>query len=282
VYIIDRAVSLGSHMRPLCTEPSAYELFPVNEAAWESGDFSLTIQTSVSGPGSDPQSPYGRLCQAALLIGKMFRYSARAETRKLKGEPRDFADVLNLTETAKALSSYVTAELRAEPSLYFSMLPSRAFAASVVMKVVCACNSDSAPSIMTDQLWNEEDLSMQMAAMENLKKTLEYIRDSCLELYTYVSREEEMVKTSPLVMDAIYTAATVFSWTSRENGDGLLNPNLDITKKCLGRLSTRWRLGSEYLKALEHHELTKIMDHDSVRRRHAQTEMLVVDMNTML
>lgn len=55
-------------------------------------------------------------------------------------------------------------------------------------------------------------------------------------------------KFSPLCLDAIYCGMSTFGWLWRENGDPEMKHGLDITRRCLEKLGTRWRLASEYLE----------------------------------
>lgn len=59
----------------------------------------------------------------------------------------------------------------------------------------------------------------------------------------------EMVgKFSPLCLDAIYCGMSTFGWLWRESGDIEMKQGLDITRRCLERLGTRWKLADEYLE----------------------------------
>ncbi|KAI0473989.1 hypothetical protein GGR56DRAFT_676430 [Xylariaceae sp. FL0804] len=147
VYVLDRIVSVGSQKRPLCGEPSPHEILPVEDKAWEaSGDAAagglppmVQQQRTVSSPGSEPQSPFGRLCQAALLLGKMLRHAQRAEIRRLAvpREPTDPAEVAGLAATAHRLGACLRAEAQARgPAAYFALVAARCLAFSALFKVL--------------------------------------------------------------------------------------------------------------------------------------------------
>lgn len=64
-----------------------------------------------------------------------------------------------------------------------------------------------------------------------------------------ISVSLEMVgRFSPLCLDAIYCGMSTFGWLWRESGDPEMKQGLDITRRCLERLGTRWRLADEYLE----------------------------------
>lgn len=61
--------------------------------------------------------------------------------------------------------------------------------------------------------------------------------------------EAEMVaKFSSLCLDVIYCGMSTFGWLWRESGDPEMKEGLDVTRQCLERIGTRWRLASEYVK----------------------------------
>ncbi|KAI1075032.1 fungal-specific transcription factor domain-containing protein [Whalleya microplaca] len=273
VYVMDRLVSIGSQKRPLCGEPSPNEILPVDDDAWDTGDMSSVIQSTVSSPRTQSQSSFGRLCQAALVVGKMLRHSQRAEIRKLNGERSDYNEVANVTETAHGLGTCLQSDLAAQPSAYFSLIGARCLTFSAIIKVLGAYGADglAGPLGVRDQLWTDDDLSMQMAAADGLKKTAAHVRDFAADLFAYTTLDEDLVKTPPFVLDAIYAAAATFAATWKQSADPVAETSLETIKKCLVRLGGRWRLGREYLKLLEHHEMNAMMGQPYGRPRSALT-----------
>lgn len=61
-------------------------------------------------------------------------------------------------------------------------------------------------------------------------------------------RADMVAKISPLCLDMIYCAMSTFGWLWRESGDPEMKEGLEITRRCLERISTRWRLADEYLE----------------------------------
>lgn len=261
---MDKLVSLGSRKRPLYNEASPNEVFPVDDEAWELGDISESIQGTVSSPYTEQQSTFGRLCQGALLASRMLDHSKRLETIRLNCERFSYPEVVSLTEAAHELSTSIQAEIAARPTAYFSLIPAQCLAYSAVMKVLSIYTAEApddsigVPS-MEGRAWTGDDVSLQMTCIESRKAMSEQIHDFAKDLLSFISCDGQMVKTSPFVLDAVYSAATVFLAAWKDGGDQSAEESFATTKKLLVRLSGRWRLGAEYLKALDHHEMNAMI-----------------------
>ncbi|KAH9894540.1 hypothetical protein F4778DRAFT_772365 [Xylariomycetidae sp. FL2044] len=295
VYVLDRIICIGSQKRPLCGEPSPHEILPVDDAAWDLGDSTLTMQRTVSTPGTEPQSPFARLCQAALLVGKMLRHAQRAEVRRQKGEAPDYAQVTSVTDAAEGLCTCLEAEFAAaSPGIsYLSFIGPQYLALSTILKVLSAhsgivLSSSIAPNMQQQehhhqqqhqqsQIWpTSSDLAFQVRAMETQKQTAARVRDYAASLFQSSSsssspsssshgdqiqvQDQDLARTTPFVLDAVYAAAATFAWARRGAGqDPLADAGLEAMKGCLARLGGRWRLAGEYLKLVGAHEMNVAM-----------------------
>ncbi|RYP43048.1 hypothetical protein DL768_010106 [Monosporascus sp. mg162] len=273
VYILDKLVAIGSRKRPLSTEPSANEMLPVADSAFEAGDISAAVQGTVSTPFTEPQSPFSRLCQGAMLVSRALDHARRAELRKLNGELGDAVDVGNLADSAWSLFVSIQRELVAQPAAYFSLVPAQcmALSAAATTLTMYAAGDAQVGGFATAGIPGLEGcdngLSLRMTALEGLRKTAARARDLARDLSAMTARDEEAVKTSPLILGAVYSAAaeTFFlagpalesSWKDGSNGgdDLLATTTTEAVRKCLARLSPRWRLAGEYLRALDHLEM---------------------------
>lgn len=267
---MDKLVSIGSGKRPLYSEPPPNEILPVEDSAWELGDIGGAIQSTISSPFTEPQSTYGRLCQSAFLVSRALRCSKLVDACRASGQYFDRSEAANLTESAHALSAAISTERTANPTAYFNLLPAQCLTYSVAMKAlnmyipVSSGGSMGVSSAIESGIWDEKDLSLQMTSLQGRKKVSERVRDLARDLLSFIRLDEEMVKTSPFVLDAVYSASAALYSSWREGaGTGASDPNaeagLATTKKLLVRLGSRWRLGVEYLRALDHHEMNIMM-----------------------
>ncbi|RYP86583.1 hypothetical protein DL770_004882 [Monosporascus sp. CRB-9-2] len=277
VYILDKLVAIGSRKRPLSTEPSANEMLPVADSAFDAGDISAAVQGTVSAPFTEPQSPFSRLCQGAMLVSRALDHARRVELRKLNGELGDAVEVGNLADSACSLFVSIQGELVAQPAAYFSLMPAQCMALSATTTTLSMYAAGDAqvgdfPTAGISGLEGCEDgLSLHMTALEGLRKTAARARELARDLLAMTVRDEEAVKTSPLILGAVYSAAAEAfllaapalesSWKDSSNGgdDLLATTTTEAARKCLARLSPRWRLAGEYLRALDHLEVVVVL-----------------------
>ncbi|KAH6657714.1 fungal-specific transcription factor domain-containing protein [Truncatella angustata] len=258
VYIIDKLVSLGSYRRSMCAEPSADQLLPINDKAWDQGDDTGVFQRSVSSPFSDIQSTFARLCQAALLAGRTLKHHADLEQRKINGERYDFTGVAHLMEDSHKLCKAMQSDFASNPTTYFSLVAARCLNFAAVLKILAMYVANESLRGVGSE-WNEEEMTLQITAIEGTKKTATYVRDFAADLYTFISLDEDVVKTPPMVLETFYLGSMTHYTTWKETGDPLAETSYETTRKCLIRLSGRWRLGKEFLDLLEAHEMNYIV-----------------------
>ncbi|KAH8682267.1 fungal-specific transcription factor domain-containing protein [Xylariales sp. PMI_506] len=258
VYILDKLVSLGSYKRPMCPEPYPNDLLPTNDKAWELGDTGAAFQRPVSAPFSDVQSTFARLCQAALLAARTLRHHASLERRKATGERFDFGEVASVSEHVHILSKALQTDLTANPANYFSLVAARSLNYISILKILSLyASGESLRGVGSE--WNEEEMALQLTALDGVKKVVSHLVGFAVDLLTFIALDEDVVKTPPMVLDPIYLAALTQHSTLKEMGDPVAEASLETMKKCLLRLSGRWRLGKELLDMYELHEMHYIV-----------------------
>ncbi|KAF7537243.1 hypothetical protein G7054_g3919 [Neopestalotiopsis clavispora] len=258
VYIMDKLVALGSYRRPMCAEPTMDEQLPTDDKAWDMDDSSGAYQRPVSLPFSEAQSPFARLCQSALLAGRTLQHHADLERRKISGTRYDFTDVGQLLEDAHVLCKALGNDFTANPSAYFHLVAARCLNFSAVLRMLSMyATGESLRGVGSE--WNEEEMALQMTAMDGVKKTAALVRDFAADLFAFISLDEDVVKTPPIVLDAFYLGSVAHHGAWKETGDPVAESSLETTRKCLIRLSGRWRLGKELLDMLETQEMNYIV-----------------------
>lgn len=258
VYIMDKLVALGSYRRPMCAEPTVDEQLPTNDKAWDMDDSSQAYQQPVSSPFSEPQSPFARLCQSALLAGRTLLHHADLERRKVSGARYDFTAVGQLLEDAHVLCKALSHDFTSNPATYFHLVAARCLNFTAVLRMLSMyATGESLRGVGSE--WNEEEMQLQMTAMDGVKKTAAHVRDFASDLFAFISLDEDVVKTPPIVLDAFYLGSVAHHGAWKETGDPAAESSLETTRKCLIRLSGRWRLGKELLDMLETHEMNYIV-----------------------
>ncbi|ORY70230.1 fungal-specific transcription factor domain-containing protein [Pseudomassariella vexata] len=255
VYILDKLVSLGSCKRPMCPEPLPTDLTPTDDRVWDSGEPADSMQTTVASAAVKPQSPFARLCQSALLVSRVLHHHAVTERHRLSGEHVDYNEFATLTDTTQNLHETLEADFRACPASYFSLLPARcvAFSASLNVHANYAYGDWLNCQLTTTGPWTDQELTVKLTAQKNLQKIAAHVRDFASNLFALLAQDEDVVKTPPMVLDAVYAAAVTFldMWKESGGGDVVAEGSLETLRKCLIRLSGRWRRGRELLGILE-------------------------------
>jgi hypothetical protein len=118
----------------------------------------------------------------------------------------------------------------------------------------CLCNRYSCPSSCDPA--TPEAAAMQAQAVDGLKTVSNSIVDFSEQLMAITPLASDLDKVSPIVMDALYSAASNYAWMVRESGDERSQMALDSIRHFLRRLGSRWRNAAEYLRILEAREFT--------------------------
>jgi len=267
VYVLDKIICVGSDKRPLCGEPANNEILPVPDEAWDSGDASLAIQHTVTSSRLDPQPPFARLCQAALLVSKMLRHCQRIKLLKLQHKLPGNGEVASLTEGALELAACAQTEISAQPEKYFALVPALTLAYSAVFKIVMthlhpsAAPPETAPAAAyEDADWaatttgnnnNNTTPSTQLISYDSQKKAMTHMHDIVHDITAFISHKEGLAKISPFALDAIYTAGVTCACWRQQCG-------LKTIQKCLAGIRVRWAVTAQYEALLEQHDLAAV------------------------
>ena len=206
---------------------------------------SRAMQNPASSALSVPVGPFPRLCQAFLLLG---RVSEHHNTTYPKEADR-FAQATALYVDIQALifklneeqSSASTFALAAPIGLAFSTL------CALCEPYSCPAGSNTSSSSAADE--------MVRKALDGLKASADGVVIFANHLHTK-TRTQGLNSISPIIMDAIYCAATHFAWLVRENGAEDNKEKLEVLRACLKRFGGRWHNAAEYLRILEAQEFT--------------------------
>ncbi|KAN0093658.1 hypothetical protein V8E51_016842 [Hyaloscypha variabilis] len=249
VLIVNRIVSLGSQSYVLNSqEPKNDDTLPVNEAAWETGEMTAARQALVGSPISEPVTSFPRLCQAMIMMGKVLVHNYGDE---IVTETEQFTAASNLYTDASALSRQISEEADAEQDFF-----GYASAIAVTYSTLCTlCDGYSCPK-GTCKSTGKESSSMQIQAIEGLKTVSSTIVNFVNHINANTPLGQDLDRISPIIMDALYSAAANYAWMVRESGDDVYQSSLDNIRLCLRKLGARWRNAAEYLRILEAQEFS--------------------------
>ncbi|PQE03212.1 fungal specific transcription factor protein [Rutstroemia sp. NJR-2017a BBW] len=249
VLIIDRMVSIGSKAHILTAqEPQKGDPLPADDIAWDNGD--MMLQRYVSNPVSEPVSPFTRLCQGSVMLGKVLRHHYAED---IPSETTRFGMASQLYIDCSILARKIDEEA-SESTEYLTLATSLALIYST-LNALCEPYTCTAKKSGTSPP-SPERAAMTVQALDGLKSVSNSSVEFADKLINGTPTQQDLDKVSPLIMDALYSAASNYAWLVRESGDQQYQAALDSIRHCLRRLGSRWRNAAEYLRILEAQEFT--------------------------
>lgn len=247
VLLADRIVSIGSQGYILNSqEPKKDDFLPVSDSAWDGGETSAVIQRRVDTPVDEAMDPFPRLCQASVMLGKVLSH----HQEKIPSETATFGLASQLYLDISTLTRKVSEEAASSKD-YIDVITPLALTFS---SLSCLCERYSCSSSCSAA--TAEASAMQAQAIDGLKTVSDSIFDFAEKLSAAAPLPQDLDKISPIIMDALYSAASNYAWWVRESGDQRSQMALDSIRHFLRRLGSRWRNAAEYLRILEAREFT--------------------------
>ncbi|KAL5360776.1 hypothetical protein BJX96DRAFT_165418 [Aspergillus floccosus] len=251
IYILDRTISLGSRRRFCLPDPADTDVLPVDDDAWDLGDVANIINYPVTTPFFTPISPFSRLCQSALFISRATLYRSNSQA----GLADQITAVVSLTEELSTFSSILTEEMDSSTDGYLRLLAPQCLTWSALFLLL---DNYCCPEKLSNELGyttsghakGSDDLAAQIQAtlvVRNISDQAHRTTTNVMDIISNLLRNDQMGKISPFVLDALYCSMMTFQWVYREGGDEEAKGRLADIEACMGRLSGRWKLASEYL-----------------------------------
>ena len=201
----------------------------------------------VSSEINEPAASFPRLCQAYMLLGRVFSHHYG---EKFSSETEQFMSASTLYTDASNLARKISEE--AQASQDFLDLAS---ALALTYSILCTlCERYSCPHKC--KALGKEAASMQAQAMEGLKSVSLSVVTFVEQINASTQNIHDLDRVSPIIMDAMYSAAENFAWLVRESGDEKHQMSLDAIRNCLRKLGQRWRNAAEYVRILEAKEFS--------------------------
>ncbi|KAM7202393.1 hypothetical protein V8F33_002801 [Rhypophila sp. PSN 637] len=294
VYILDRILCLGNKKRfALPEEPDDHFLLPVDDDAWDNGDPARSLQMGVQTALEQPQAPFARLAQGAILISNILTHCRDRITMFRKGQV-DSSDpdqaigrVQSLLDTINTYTEITSSELQSASAAhnsnsgsspdssssqnpakysYFARLTPRCLATSAAILLydayACPENLCDGPSPLGSDSFppkQPSQLQMQVTAVNGLRTSSLAMRELSLEMLDNVMLPSEQQKISPLCLDSLYCAVASLHWLFKEGGEKGIGEALGDVRTCMGRLGMRWSLGRVYGDVMGFHDVTVSM-----------------------
>ncbi|XMA18390.1 hypothetical protein WAI453_011181 [Rhynchosporium graminicola] len=250
VLLADRIICIGSQKYiQNSQEPSSEDILPSPGYIWESGENTAAEQRKVGMPLDVAVDPFQRLCQVYSLLGAVIDHHYG---KKLQEEQDQFTFATQLYSELTSLIIKITEESNNDPIVIASPL---ALAYSTLCRL-CDRYCRPSPRPGASMPATTAASEMQTQAIEGLRGVASMIKEFANQVSAVTPQPQDLDRTSPIIMDALYSAAAHFAWMVRESGDETCQNALDTLRNTMRKLSVRWRSAAEYLRLLEAQEFT--------------------------
>ncbi|KAK1690122.1 hypothetical protein BDP55DRAFT_602602 [Colletotrichum godetiae] len=286
---LDRIICLGNKKRYLSPEPQDNETYPVDDEAWDEGRVGRAAHHNITSPPPSPLSPFSSLCRSALIAGKIITHVRKATSDRKQNplaSPADaIAEANALSKTLFSTLEYLQKSPADERPLPLSLpLPLLAPRCVLLSAAVLLHDFYCCPACPDGRLKSPEETAQQARSVDVLLKISKDIAVLSEELLLHFSRTErdgdddmnmndnghhnhregqsggsDIGSVSPLILDALYGAANTLAWLLREEGTPECEDQMNVIKRCLERLGSRWRLAGEYGRMLEQQDFAMMM-----------------------
>lgn len=200
---------------------------------WDRGELAPNEPVFVTSSTIVNANPFGRLCQVALLLGRVIDH--RNDALSLTVSER-FQNAMQLNRTIDALLSLLSQEFRRDP-LNLCIPLALGFTTKIILHEIYACTGTNHGE------GSVEETEMLVLSIEELKK----FPTEVVQFLTQLELEGiQLSDTGPFICDCLYQAAATLAWFVRESGDTRLEELRIQTTNALGTLSTRWAVAGIY------------------------------------
>lgn len=209
---------------------------------------SRAVESSVGTSIEEHVYPFPRLCQASVMLGKVLSHH---HGEVVDSETAQFSVARQLYLDVSALSRKISEEA-VNTHDYLTLSTPLALTYSTLYAL---CEPYSCPP--GGKPWSTaEGAAMVVQAVDELKSVSANVVHFAEQINASTPAPQDCDRVSPIIMDALYSAAAHYAWVVRESGDEGSQMALDSLRRCLSRLGTRWRNAAEYLRILDGQEFT--------------------------
>ncbi|KAF5576004.1 fungal specific transcription factor [Fusarium pseudocircinatum] len=233
---------------------------PVDDDVWDRGEVNMAVSHSTSISYQIQQSPFSRLCQASMYLGRAINY-ARDNSAMTSSR---FEEIMSLVGELGAFATVVdneTADLSPETGL--TLLAPRCISRSALFVALDRFTCPEKISVEPGYIESPEDktqneMELQRQSMRIIEQTSEQLHTLGMELLQAFRTERTslMSSISPFILDSIYAGAATFHWLLGEGGNEVYRTAAADLDMLLDTMSSRWRLGSTYREMLTVHDVT--------------------------
>lgn len=206
------------------------------------------MQRKISSPTEEPNSPFPRLCQVSVMLGRVLRHRWGGPKSP---DAKPHLSEASILDTDASLLAQIILDEANKSADYLSLAAPLALAFSTLCKLYDSYSCPKGRATGTT-----ETAAMQVRAVDGLKSVSTLTVEFWDRINAAMPLPHDLDRINPIIMDALYSAASNYAWIVRESGDESSQRSLESIRLSLRRLGTRWRNAAEYLRILEAQEFT--------------------------
>ncbi|KAH8894678.1 hypothetical protein GQ53DRAFT_858282, partial [Thozetella sp. PMI_491] len=248
-FILERIINVGPTGLPLAVpEPAPDALFPTADAHWNKGDIGPSEAVFTQDfSRTTSLGPFARLCQASHALSMVLLHrNTRCERI---GRATTLAGALQLHSTLVSLDSYIVQRINSN-SISLDCITELAICCSARMLLynMYGCNEPDLGARAQERIALETE--MQAVSLDGLRQVVEH-RATTVARFLRSSDDTVMYRVSPLVVECLYTAASVAKWFVKENTNVGMVITLQALTDALRIVSRRWDIAGHFLEMLQ-------------------------------
>ena len=200
----------------------------------------------MSGGNSSNVSPYGKVCQAAHLLGRVIQHINFEHNVKEADSEMHWAEALQLQRAADSFLRDLDNEFQSATSdRRLRLLTAKAIAFSTLMNLfdVAVCTEGDTIRVTDDSM--SARIEVQSIAMREQIRIAAEVVHFAREV-NHIVAMEGMKVISPLICECYYQAAAYYAWHYRESGNDRSLDSLNSLRQALSSINVRWHVAGEY------------------------------------
>ncbi|KAI9152101.1 Transcription factor BOA15 [Paramyrothecium foliicola] len=252
--ILERHMNLGPTGLPLAVpDPAQGDLLPAIDDEWRRGGIRANNPLFSSNISTDYElGPFARTCQASHTLGCVLQH--RTAMRGTSDRAFVLVQAMQLATTLAALDQHLGWRMDDAEAPTSNEITTVDVAictcARLALYHIYACNLPDA----TGERFSEES-ALQQASIDGIQQIIN-VRGAALARCVIEQCSANPERSSPLVVQALYDAATECLWFEREGGDVMdaATSTLQLLMQALALLAERWSVASKCLNLLRQSE----------------------------
>ncbi|KAF7194231.1 Transcription factor BOA15 [Pseudocercospora fuligena] len=250
---LDRYAHILFRFRPLSVQHiPADEIIPANDDAWDGGELTVNALLVMSIEANTAVTPFARTCQAAHILGKACHHVNEVPTAN--DAELHLEEAVQIARATHALKTLI------EQDSAVSDKPSRLFTARALCLSTQQLLFDVHSCIESDHVDSGGGnkglrLELQQLAIDGSKTAAAECVGFAEELEAHLLAHGSS-SISPMVLNALYSAAGTWAWYYRETGNQGHLDKLNGLRRILDTMQSQWHASIDYLLLLENTEFT--------------------------